>query len=88
MVKAGSLVALPWINDYWYLSTLPVLDIWGEAGRGGDNRYGLERKVLLSPLYIQVSIKKGDHALLEHEDELVEEVVRWLTMQDKINKGR
>ena len=69
-------------------STLPVLDIWGEAGRAGDNRYGLERKVLLSPLYIQVSIKNGDHALSEHEDELVEEIVRWLTMQDKINKGK
>ncbi len=68
-------------------STLPVLDIWGEAGLAGDNSYGLERKVLLSPVYTQVSIANGDHALSEHEDELVEEVVRWLTMQDKINKG-
>ena len=68
-------------------STLPVLDIWGEAGRAGDNRYGLERKVLLSPVYTQVSIANGDHALSEHEDELVEEVIRWLTLQDKLNKG-
>jgi alpha/beta hydrolase fold len=67
-------------------NTLPVLDIWGEAGRAGDNRYGLERKGLLSPVYTQVSIKNGDHALSEHEDELVEEVVHWLTMQDKIQK--
>ena len=67
--------------------TIPVLDIWGEAGTAGDNKYGLERKVLLSPLYTQVSIPDGDHALSEHEDELVREVIAWLRLQNKKNRG-
>jgi len=62
--------------------SLPVLDIWGEAGRAGDNTYGLERKVLRSPRYTQLAIAGGDHALSEHEDELVEAVVGWLKLQN------
>ncbi len=57
---------------------LPVLDIWGELGGAQDNVYGLERKTLLSPRYTQVAITGGDHALSEHEDELVDAVVGWL----------
>jgi uncharacterized protein len=67
--------------------TIPVLDIWGEAGKAGDNRYGLERKRLLSPLYTQVTIPGGDHALSEHEDELVAEVIAWLSLQNKESRG-
>lgn len=62
--------------------SIPVLDIWGGAGKAGDNKYGLERKELRSPLYTQVTIPDGDHALSEHEDELVEEVIAWLKMQN------
>ena len=61
---------------------VPVLDIWGEDGHAGDNQYGLERKVLLSPRYTQVVIAGGNHALSEHEDELVKVVAAWL--KDKI----
>lgn len=57
---------------------LPVLDIWGESGKARDNIYGLERKILLSPRYAQIVISGGDHALSEHEDELVEAVVGWI----------
>lgn len=57
---------------------LPVLDIWGELGKARDNSYGLERKILLSPRYTQIVIRGGDHALSEHEEELVEVVVDWL----------
>jgi len=57
---------------------LPVLDIWGELGKARDNTYGFERKILLSPRYTQIAIAGGDHALSEHEDELVEAVVGWL----------
>ncbi len=67
--------------------SIPVLDIWGEAGKAGDEKYALERKILLSPLYIQVSIPDGDHALSEHEDELVKEVVTWLKMQNIKSRG-
>jgi len=67
--------------------SIPVLDIWGEAGKAGDTKYALERKVLLSPLYTQVSIPDGDHALSEHEDELVREVIAWLRLQNKKNRG-
>jgi len=63
-------------------TSLPVLDIWGDAGHAGDKQYGLERKVLLSSRYTQVGIAGGDHALSEHEDELVEAVAAWL--KDKI----
>ena len=61
---------------------LPVLDIWGTAGKAGDNSYGLERQLLLSSRYNQVAIPDGDHALSEHEDELVEAVTMWLKGQD------
>lgn len=67
-------------------SRLPVLDIWGESGRADDSRYGLERRVLLSPLYAQRSIGGGDHGLSEHEDELVKEVVDWLRLQNRTGK--
>ena len=60
---------------------IPVLDIWGAAGGAGDNRYGLERRVLLSPLYSQKVIAGGDHALSEDEDELVATVVQWMKLQ-------
>ena len=63
-------------------TTVPVLDLWGEAGHAGDNQYGLERKILVSPRYTQVVIAGGDHALSAHEDELVEAVAAWL--KDKI----
>lgn len=59
-------------------TTLPVLDIWGESGRAGDNKYALERRMLLAPRYTQVGIPGADHALSEHEEELVEAVVHWL----------
>ena len=59
-------------------TTIPVLDIWGGAGNAGDNKYGLERQVLVSPRYTQIAIPGGDHALSEHEDELVEAVITWL----------
>lgn len=59
-------------------TTLPILDIWGEAGLAGDSKYGLERELLVSPHYTQVSIPGGDHALSEHEDELVTEVISWI----------
>jgi len=58
--------------------SIPVLDIWGEAGTAGDNKYGLERNALLSPQYTQIVIPGGDHALSGHEDELVDAVVSWL----------
>ncbi len=64
-------------------TAIPVLDIWGEAGMAGDSRYAVERRILISPRYTQVSIAGGDHALSEHEDELVEEVVAWLKMQNQ-----
>ncbi len=60
---------------------LPVLDIWGGAGKAGDNKYAIERKVLLSQHYTQIVVPGGDHALSEHEDELVEEVIGWLRAQ-------
>lgn len=59
-------------------TTLPILDIWGEAGMAGDSKYGFERNPLVSLRYTQVSIPGGDHALSEHEDELVAEVVSWV----------
>ena len=67
--------------------SIPVLDIWGEAGKAGDEKYALERKVLVSPLYTQASIPNGDHALSENEDELVETVVTWLNMKNKKSRG-
>jgi len=57
---------------------LPVLDIWGELGKAKDNTYGMERRVLLSSRYKQVIISGGDHALSEHEEDLVEAVVNWV----------
>ncbi len=62
-------------------TTIPVLDIWGGAGKAGDNKYGRERQVLVSHRYTQIAIPGGDHALSEHEDELVEAVVTWLKGQ-------
>ena len=64
-------------------TTLPILDIWGEAGLAGDSKYGLERKLLVSSHYTQVSIPGGDHALSEHEDELVVEVISWIRLLTK-----
>lgn len=64
-------------------TTLPVLDIWGTAGKARDNSFGLERQQLLSSRYSQVAIPDGDHALSEHEDELVEVVVTWLKAQER-----
>ncbi len=64
-------------------TTLPILDIWGEAGLAGDGKYGLERELLVSPRYTQVSIPGGDHALSEHEDELVAEVLNWIKVLGK-----
>jgi len=62
--------------------SMPVLDIWGEAGTAGDNKYGLERKVLASPVYTQIAIPEGDHALSEHEEELADAVIVWLKQQN------
>jgi len=58
--------------------SIPVLDIWGESGTAGDHQYALERNVLVSSRYTQISIPGGDHALSEHEDELVDAVVTWI----------
>ncbi len=58
---------------------IPVLDIWGTAGRAGDNNYGLERRVLRSSRYQQHAVAGGDHALSDHEDELVQVVADWLS---------
>ena len=62
-------------------TTLPVLDIWGEAGMAQDASFARERKILVSPRYSQVSIAEGDHALSEHEDELNSAVIQWLQNQ-------
>ncbi len=64
-------------------TSLPVLDIWGEAGRAGDSDYAMERRILLSPRYTQIAIPAADHALSEHEDELVEAVIAWLRQQEQ-----
>ncbi len=65
---------------------IPVLDIWGEDGGAGDAGYARERRVLLSARYTQQEIPDGDHALSEHEDELVAAVAKWLLVREKIRK--
>ncbi len=67
-------------------SIIPVLDIWGAEGKAGDRVYGRKRQELVSRIYQQVEIAGGDHALSDHEDELVETVVTWLKQQNKNRK--
>ena len=62
-------------------TTLPVLDVWGEAGMAQDTAFASERKLLVSPHYSQISIADGDHALSEHEEELSSAVIQWLQKQ-------
>lgn len=59
-------------------TTLPVLDIWGEAGMAQDAHFADERKILVAPRYIQIGIADGDHALSAHEEELIRAVIHWL----------
>ena len=66
--------------------SIPVLDIWGEDGAAGDADYARERRVLLSAGYMQKEIADGDHALSEHEDELLEEVATWLLAREEAGK--
>lgn len=61
------------------LINLPVLDIYGDGGDGKDAEHAAARADMVSDRYTQKLISGADHLFINHEEEMTNIVVDWLS---------
>lgn len=61
--------------------TLPVVDVYGDGGDGKDADHAGSRSDMVSDRYQQVRIPAADHQFTQHESQMVNAVVAWLSQQ-------
>jgi pimeloyl-ACP methyl ester carboxylesterase len=58
---------------------LPVVDIYGDGGDGKDMKHATARSGMVSDRYKQVFIHGANHTFDDHEREMIQEVIDWLS---------
>ena len=62
---------------------LPVLDVYGDGGDGVDVKHAQTRSNMVSDRYKQVLIPNASHTFDDHEGEMLNAVIDWLSEKEK-----